>query len=70
MGDIAAIIFACAIIVIVILWIVAGIAAFIMSLVCFGYNGSTADKIIGFLLAFLFGPFYWIFYNYNKNYCH
>lgn len=70
MSDAMNVIFACSIIVIVLLWIVAGIAAFIMSLVCFGYSGSTANKVIGFLLAFLFGPFYWIFYSYNKDYCH
>jgi hypothetical protein len=70
MSEFIGVIFACAIIAIAILWVVAGVAAFIMSLVCFGYNGSVFDKIIGLLLAILFGPFYWIFYNYNKNYCH
>lgn len=50
-------------------WAVGGIAAIIMSLVCFGYSGSTTEKILGLLLAFFLGPLYFIFYAVNKNYC-
>lgn len=50
-------------------WAVGGIAAIIMSLVCFGYSGSTIEKILGIALAFFLGPLYFIFYAVNKNYC-
>lgn len=53
----------------IVLWLVAGIAAFIMSIMCFGYSGSTMQHIIGFVLALFFGPFYWIYYFYVKSYC-
>lgn len=50
-------------------WVISGLVAFIMSLVCFGYNGSVSDKFIGLIIAVLFGPFYWIFYAFNTSYC-
>ncbi len=52
-----------------IVWMLFGFAAFIMSIVCFGYSGSTSEKVVGLLLAFFLGPFYFIFYGVNKNYC-
>lgn len=51
------------------LWIAAGIVAFIVSLICFGKSGKRIDKVIGLLLAVLFGPFYWIYYMVVKKYC-
>lgn len=54
----------------VIIWITAGITAFFMSLICFGYNGSIIEKIIGLLLSIFFGPFYWIYYASNGLYCY
>ncbi len=57
------------IIIFFIVWTLFGFAAFIMSIVCFGYSGSTSEKFIGLLLAFFLGPFYFIFYGVNKNYC-
>lgn len=53
----------------IIFWSMAGLIAFGMSLVCFGYSGSIAEKMLGFLLAFLFGPFYWIYYLSSSTYC-
>lgn len=53
----------------VLFWIVAGISAFVMSLVCFGYRGTSSDKFIGLLMSFIFGPFYWLYYSYNDSYC-
>lgn len=50
-------------------WIIAGIVAFVMSLVCFARGGSAWEKIAGFLLALFFGPFYWIYYLVSKSYC-
>jgi hypothetical protein len=51
------------------LWVLAGLSAAVMSLVCFGYKGSTGDKTIGLLLAIVMGPFYWFFYAFNSAYC-
>ena len=53
----------------ILLWALFGFIAFIMSLVCFGRSGSIIEKIVGLLLAIFFGPFYFIFYAFNSNYC-
>jgi len=53
-----------------ILWLIAGLVAFIMSLVCFGYNGTTSEKFLGLMIALFIGPFYWIYYAYNSSYCY
>ena len=50
-------------------WVFIGLVAFIMSLVCFGRSGSTFEKIMGLLLAIFFGPFYFLFYVFNGEYC-
>ena len=55
-----------------IIWFVAGLAAFITSLVCFGRSGETSDKVIGLLLAIFLGPlapFYFVYLGFNKRYC-
>ena len=52
-----------------ILWIVIGFIAFITSIVCFFRTGTTLEKIIGLLLAIFFGPFYFVFFALNGNYC-
>jgi|688.fasta_scaffold2200882_1 hypothetical protein len=57
------------ILLLVFLWGVLGIAAFFMSLVCFGKSGTTSQHILGFLLAIFFGPFYWIYYGVVRSYC-
>ena len=56
-------------ILIVILWTISGIIALITSIVCFGFSGTLSEKIVGLLLAFFLGPFYFIFYGFNKTYC-
>ncbi len=53
----------------VVAWVVGGIEALVMSLVCFGFSGTTTEKILGLALAFFLGPLYFIFYAVNKNYC-
>jgi ABC-type maltose transport system permease subunit len=50
------------------LWVIIGIIAFITSLYCFTRSGTTTDKFIGLILAFLFGPFYFIFFS-MSGYC-
>jgi hypothetical protein len=53
----------------VFLWVAVGLAAFVMSIFCFGRSGTTAQHAIGLLLAIFFGPFYWIYYLFVANYC-
>lgn len=53
----------------IIIWIILGLIAFITSIVCFGFSGSTMEKVMGLLIALLFGPFYWLYFYLNKNYC-
>jgi len=48
-----------------ILWL----PALIMSGLCFGKQSLMKDKIIGLFLALIFGPFYWLYYHFNKSYC-
>jgi uncharacterized membrane protein len=51
------------------IWVIIGIIAFLASLVCMFYQGSPTDKAVGLLLAIITGPFYWLYYIYNMNYC-
>jgi hypothetical protein len=51
------------------IWVLLGLIAFILSLVCFARSGSILEKILGLLLAIFFGPFYFIFYAVNSGYC-
>lgn len=53
------------ILILLFLWII----SFIASMTCFGKSGSTLEKIMGVLLAIFFGPFYFLFYAFNGNYC-
>jgi len=53
----------------VLLWVILGFSAFIMSLVCFGYSGTLAHHVIGLLLSIFIGPFYWIYFFSMKSYC-
>ena len=55
--------------VLIFLWIVLGLVAFIWSLVCFGRSGTTAQHVIGLLLALFLGPFYFIYFFVAPNYC-
>lgn len=52
-----------------IIWVLIGMIGFLMSLVCCFYNGTTTDKFVGILLAWVLGPFYWLYYIYNSSYC-
>jgi hypothetical protein len=55
--------------IVMLIWMISGGIAFIMSIVCFFYDSSINDKVIGLLLAILVGPFYWLYYIYNSTYC-
>jgi hypothetical protein len=51
------------------LWIFAGLAAFMASIICLFRRSTINDKVIGIILALLFGPFYWFYFTLNKAYC-
>jgi hypothetical protein len=53
----------------ILIWIISGFVAFLASFVCLFYNSSIGDKMAGLVLALFAGPFYWLFYIYNSNYC-
>lgn len=57
------------ILIIIFVWTILGLAGFIWSIVCFTKNNKTSLNVLGFLLAVLFGPFYWIYFIFNKSYC-
>lgn len=50
-------------------WVLFGVAAFFFSLVCFGRSGSFGEKVFGFFLALVFGPFYFVYYFADGAYC-
>ena len=50
-------------------WVVAGIASFFVSIMCFGLSGSMTQKIFGFILAIVFGPIYLLYWWVSKDYC-
>ena len=41
----------------------------VKSFMCFVKSGSTAEKMFGVVIAFLTGPFYILYLNFNKDYC-
>lgn len=56
----------------VLLWIAAGIAGFITSIVCMSKNRDAKDRYqnpLALFLSLVLGPFYWIYYTANKKYC-
>jgi hypothetical protein len=54
---------------IIMLWSIAGIIAFIISIYCFTKSGSTGEKVLGLLIALIMGPFYFIYAALNEKYC-
>ena len=56
-------------VIVLFIFIIVAIYCLIKSLMCFGKSGSTAEKIIGLLIAFFTGPFYLLYLNFNEGYC-
>jgi len=54
---------------VIILWSLAGIVAFIISIYCFTKSGTTAEKVIGLLISVILGPLYFIYAALNEKYC-
>ena len=46
---------------VLVIWVVSGFLAIIDSLFCMGRSGDVTQKISGCVLAFLFGPVYWVY---------
>jgi uncharacterized membrane protein required for colicin V production len=57
------------ILIFLIVWIIGGIISFICSMMCLGYESPPKDKILGVVFSIIAGPFFWIYYVYNINYC-
>lgn len=57
------------IIFILVSFILVGLIALVWSFVCLGKTGTSFEKFIGIVIAFLTGPFYFIYYGFNTNYC-
>ena len=55
------------IIIVIFIWTILGLAGLIWSIICFGKNDKTSLNAIGFLLALFLGPFYWLYYIFNKS---
>ena len=55
--------------IILLIWALFGLIAFITSIVCFTRSGTAFDKVIGLLLAIFFGPIYFLFFAFNSSYC-
>jgi len=64
-----AILFYIFVVIIILLWWISGVVAFFMSLVCCFYSSSLNEKFLGIVIALVLGPFYWLYYIYNMNYC-
>lgn len=45
-----------------VVWVLAGLAAFVTSLVCLGLEGNMNAKLAGVFFAILLGPFYWVYF--------
>jgi hypothetical protein len=52
-----------------ILWFTFGLVGFILSLICFGYSGSTGEKIMGLVIALALGPWFFLYYFSSGSYC-
>ena len=57
------------IVIFLILWCILGIIAFVRSIMCFNSSSSTSEKIIGLALAVFFGPIYFLYEYFNKDFC-
>ena len=55
--------------IILLIWSLFGLIAFITSIVCFTRSGSAFDKVMGLLLAIFFGPLYFLFFAFSGSYC-
>ena len=57
------------IVIFLMLWCILGIIAFVRSIMCFNSDSSTSEKIIGLALSIFFGPIYFLYEYFNKDFC-
>ena len=57
------------IIVVVIVYFALSIIALILSITCFDKSGTDTQKVLGLVLALLFGAFYLLYYAFAGSYC-
>ena len=50
-------------------WVLFGLAGFIMSLWCIGFTGNFGEKFIGVIVAIVLGPWYWLYFYSVPSYC-
>lgn len=50
-------------------WFALGAAAWVTAIMCFQRSGTFVDHLLGFLVAILTGPLFWIFYFVRSGYC-
>jgi hypothetical protein len=50
-------------------WVLFGIAGFLMSLWCIGFTGNFGEKFIGVIIAMILGPWYWLYFYSVPTYC-
>ena len=56
-------------IILIIVWVLFGLAGFVMSLWCIGFTGNFGEKFIGVIIAILLGPWYWLYFYSVPSYC-
>jgi hypothetical protein len=57
-------------ILIIIIWWIGGLTAFLTSIICFAFYGTMTDKFLGLLISLILGPFYWLYFIFNNTgYC-
>jgi low affinity Fe/Cu permease len=57
------------IMILILIWALLGLVAFIMSIVCFTRSGSAFEKVMGLILAIFLGPLYFLFFAFSNTYC-
>ena len=55
--------------VVVLGWVLFGVAGFVMSLWCIGFTGNFGEKVIGVIIAMILGPWYWLYFYSVPTYC-
>lgn len=54
---------------VVLVWVLFGIAGFVMSLWCIGFTGNFGEKFMGIVIAIILGPWYWLYFYSVPTYC-
>jgi len=55
--------------ILIVVWVLFGLAGFVMSLWCIGFTGNFGEKFIGVLTAIVLGPWYWLYFYSVPSYC-